>query len=291
MKADLVDHRKFLRLKRLLGEPTPHVIGYLALMWRRAYQTGNPLLGDELDVEAAAEYLGEPRRFATAALQSGFLDRTSDGQFTIHDLWDHAPAWAKKRMTRNGHAPPGVDEYAGVKTRKCRTAPKTPNSMPNGTTEAPEVSNRHAEKREERIESENHLAGDPASSPDPAPPVAPKARKPRARDELFDAIVAVTGADASVNGSFIGRLRKILAAAEPPYQPAEVLRMSERDFQSRELPWKRGEKLTLGELEKYIGRVRNPSPASGPVPRPKDRIDAEAEQFASYASDAFGGRP
>lgn len=83
MKPELVDHRKFLRLKRLLGEPTPHVIGYLMLMWRRGYQTGNPLLGDELDVEAAAEYLGEPRKFATAAHESGFLDRTEDGQLCI----------------------------------------------------------------------------------------------------------------------------------------------------------------------------------------------------------------
>ena len=309
VKPELVDHRKFLRLKRLLGEPTPHVVGYLMMMWRRGYQTGNPLLGDALDVEAAAEYQGEPRKFATAANESGFTDRTGDDQYAIHDLWAHAPEWARKRMARTGHLPEGMSDYHGIKPGSCRTARKARDELPNGRETPRQSAERHTEDRRQKTKRRSKSSAESppapadaqptpsaafaASSPEPATeapkPTPAKAPAARPRDELFDAIVTVTGADPKVNGGFLGRVRKMLAGAEPPYTPAEVLRLADRDFQSRELPWKRGEKLTIGELEKYIGRVRNPSVAGGPVHRPKDRVEAEAQQFADYAQDAFGG--
>jgi hypothetical protein len=104
-KPELRDHRKFLKLKRLLGEPTPHVLGYLDCLWHRGYQTGAAFIGDEMDVEAAAEYPGEPGKFARAARESGFIDEDREGLFSIHDLYDHAPKYARLRMKRKGNAP------------------------------------------------------------------------------------------------------------------------------------------------------------------------------------------
>lgn len=125
-KPDLRDNRKFLKLKRLLGEPTPHVIGYLECLWLRGYQTGNPLIGDDLDVEAAAEYPGEPGKFAHAAHQAGFLDQ-SDSGFLIHDLYDHAPKYVKMRMRRNGFAP----------EHSCRDCGETDTDAPDRGTDVP----------------------------------------------------------------------------------------------------------------------------------------------------------
>ena len=51
-KPELRDHRKFLKLKRLMSEPTPHLLGYLECLWLRGYQTGSSYIGDALDVDA-----------------------------------------------------------------------------------------------------------------------------------------------------------------------------------------------------------------------------------------------
>jgi uncharacterized protein YdaU (DUF1376 family) len=117
-----------------------------------------------------------------------------------------------------------------------------------------------------------------------------KPRQPRERDPLFDAIVEVTGSDPKLNGSHIGKLRKSLLQAEPPYSPEEVLRLADTAFQNREMSWLNGRRPTIGEIEKFISRVRNPSSAGrSPPGRFVDRADAEAQQMAEYAEDAFGG--
>jgi hypothetical protein len=182
VKAELLDHRKFLRLVRLMNEPTPHVLGYLMLMWRRGYQTGSPALGDELDVEAAAEFRGEPGKFAKAALAAGFIDRTPNGDFEIHDLWDHAPDYVKKRMARGGNLPDGLNDYCGISPRKNRraaskTADLTPRGVENGQTDAARRTEKRGreEREEEREKEEEKSCTEPpkpaASVPDP--PAAP----------------------------------------------------------------------------------------------------------------------
>jgi hypothetical protein len=239
LKAELLDHWKFLRLKRLLGEPTPHVLGYLMLMWRRGYQTGSAKLGDELDVEAAAEYMGEPRKFATAALDAGFLDRLPDNTFAIHDLYEHAPEYAQKRMIRRGNAPPDA-------------MPSVSNIPPRGGQNASSGSARRTKVRGKRKEIKPF---------DPSPTATESEKvKSKPRCDLFDAIVALTASDPSVTGSHIGRIRKLLLAAEPPYTPAEVARLGDPAWQSANMPWVEGRRVTLGEVEKYIGLVRSAIP-------------------------------
>jgi hypothetical protein len=88
-------------------------------MWECGYQTGNPVLGDSDDVEAAAMYPGERGKFVSAAHESGFIETDPDGVFVIHDLYDHAPEYAKKRMRRLGTAPDGGQ--TAEETPKART--------------------------------------------------------------------------------------------------------------------------------------------------------------------------
>jgi len=85
---------------------------------------------------------------------------------------------------------------------------------------------------------------------------------PRPRDPRFDALAEVTGSDPVVNGSHIGKVAALLAAAEPPYAPEEVREFGRRFWEF--CSWaKEDQRLrpTLGEVEKYIGQVR----AAGPV--------------------------
>lgn len=160
MKADLLDHRKFLRLQRLLAEPIPHVLGYLMLMWKRGYQTGTPILGDELDVEAAAGFMGEPSKFANAALAAGFLDREPSGELSIHDLYDHAPEYARKRIYRKGNAPNSKntqdDSDSGQmsgETEKPRT--DVPENGEKAADRRTEVKGKRREVRGKSIEEED----------------------------------------------------------------------------------------------------------------------------------------
>jgi hypothetical protein len=101
-------HPKFKALCRLLGEPRPHVIGYLELIWLTAYESGDPVLGTADMVEAVAEYPGERGKLFRALLEcggsgrAGFIEPApgADGAYQIHDLFDHCPDYVKRRMER-----------------------------------------------------------------------------------------------------------------------------------------------------------------------------------------------
>ena len=43
-RPGLDKHVKFRRLVRILGEPEPHVRGYLELLWEVGYENGDPVL-------------------------------------------------------------------------------------------------------------------------------------------------------------------------------------------------------------------------------------------------------
>ena len=98
-RPTLYIHPKFRRLVHALQEPVPHVLGYLELLWNVGYQSGDPMLGDALDVELAAQFPGEPGRLVKALAECRLIDE-ADGRFQIHDLYDHAPDYVQKRFTR-----------------------------------------------------------------------------------------------------------------------------------------------------------------------------------------------
>jgi hypothetical protein len=99
-------HPKFARLVHMLALPPAHVRGHLELLWDVAYESGSDLLGDSVDVEIAAGWIGEPGKLAEALLKCGgisrhgFVDVDESGTYRVHDLFDHAPGYVKKRRER-----------------------------------------------------------------------------------------------------------------------------------------------------------------------------------------------
>lgn len=310
-KPELRDHRKFLKLRRLLGEPTPHVMGYLECLWLRGYQTGNPAIGDELDVEAAAEYPGDEGKFAKAVVAAGFVDRDEKGHHSIHDLFDHAPKYVQLRMVRKETAPEGTTWDSITRPRGSKKSPKNGSSEPqvssrelqNGenefarTTELPKTTktNPKDKRQETRDKKQETKTSSVFSSAD----AGMKEKPQRPRDLLFDAIAEVTGADPATAGPRIATVKKALLEADPPYTPDEV-----RNF-GREFPtlchWaaENGrQRPELFELRNHIGKIRNPPQIAvnaicRPPPKTFDQIKAEQnlklfDDLRSNAVDAPG---
>lgn len=296
MKPELIAHRKFTRLRRLLGEPTPHLIGYLECMWLRGYQTGSPVLGDELDVEGAAEYPGERGRFTAAAVEAGFVDRNADGQYAIHDLYDHAPEWAKKRMARLGTAPEGALPSVAI---KLRAEGKRLHRPPRGLRAEGETPNPlRAEDKDKKQETRNKNppqsppSGDPPPSgeegglfdsilePEPAKPLEPKPARPPS--PLASAIAEVAGLDPVTAEDLIRPVAYRLGRADPPYLPDDVREFGRRFWEFCDWARQRGrDRPTPREIENYIGRLRSGPPSrASPLPRSRIELPAEPEALA-----------
>lgn len=90
-----------------------------------------------------------------------------------------------------------------------------------------------------------------AEAGSPQPPSPSNGTRPR--DELFDTIARLTGSDPHVSGPHIGRVRKALLSAKPPYTCDDLLRLPD----ALEASGMRSFKITLGSIEKYIGLTRN----------------------------------
>lgn len=271
-KPELRDHRKFLKLRRLLNEPAPHVMGYLEFLWLRGYQTGSPVVGDSSDVEGAAEYPGEAGKFTKAAHDSGFLD-FADGVYSIHDLYEHAPKYAKMRMKRAGT---DVKPKQPRKPRKSKVVTEGTNVPCKGTDvprEGTSVPGRGTEVKD-NFRNEPHIR-DPKPKPrtenKPLPAHAGEG-KPRPVNPLFDAIAELAGVDPVTAGGQIGKTTALLSKAEPPYTAADVAEFGRRFWElcpyaakdERRRPF-------VGEIEKYIGllRAKPPPNQTAPVPAAK----------------------
>jgi hypothetical protein len=169
-KPDLRNNKKFRKLRRLLPEPVPHLIGYLDCLWHQGYQTGDPFIGDATDVEAAAEYPGEPGRFVKAAHESGFLDQDGSGNYLIHELYEHAPRYVRLRMARKGFAPPGAHTGAhGARTTSAHCDGNGAHDAP-----PPRAESREPEPKAESQEPEKAEVSPPPGSAGAGPePPAP----------------------------------------------------------------------------------------------------------------------
>ena len=101
-KETLTRESKFKRLVFILGEPAPHVVGHLEMLWHSTWAALSPYLRDAIDVEAAAEWDGEPGEFVRALLDTRFLDQVDEqkGKYRIHRYWTHAPRSVKLRAER-----------------------------------------------------------------------------------------------------------------------------------------------------------------------------------------------
>jgi hypothetical protein len=99
-RPGLLTHPKFRRLVHVLGVPVPHALGYLECLWGVCYERGDPLLGDSLDVELAAQWPGDKGKLFEALCECRFIDQMDQDRYQVHDLFDHAPEYVRKRMER-----------------------------------------------------------------------------------------------------------------------------------------------------------------------------------------------
>jgi hypothetical protein len=99
-RPGLPTHRKLRRLVHMLSIPVPYVIDHLECVWSVAYECGDPLLGDMVDVELAAQWPGERGKLCEALVACGFVDADADGRYSVHDLFDHAPEYVQRRAER-----------------------------------------------------------------------------------------------------------------------------------------------------------------------------------------------
>jgi hypothetical protein len=107
-RPGLTIHPKFRRLVHMLGMPAPHVLGHLEYLWIPCYENGNPEIGDSVDIELAAGWVGEPGKLCRALLEcggtgaAGFIEEIpgKPERYQIHDLYDHAPEYVRKRFDR-----------------------------------------------------------------------------------------------------------------------------------------------------------------------------------------------
>jgi hypothetical protein len=133
-RPGLDKHPKFRVLCRMLGEPRPHVRGYLDMLWDTVYENGDPVIGDPAAVEAVAEYPGETGRLFSALLscggegKAGFIEPVPGHpeRFQVHDLFDHAPDYVKKRHAREKERQTTADNGG-----------QNPPTAENGRTPAP----------------------------------------------------------------------------------------------------------------------------------------------------------
>ena len=96
-KSDLRHGLKFRRLLRRLPDVSaPLLIGHLELMWQTAWSSGIVAFADGDDAELAAEWDGEPGRLLAELKAGGWLDESELG-LEIHDWWEHAPDYVRKR--------------------------------------------------------------------------------------------------------------------------------------------------------------------------------------------------
>lgn len=255
MRLNLADDPAVIAVSDATGLDEFAVVGRLHRLWAWANQHTR-------DGHASVTLARIDRQlchtgFAEALVSAGWLTVSDNGRVTFpkYDVWNSNAAKKRLSATRRKHLQRERDAAPVSRKRHARV---TKASRENVT--------REEKRRVENKEKTNTLPASAGGVVEPVVVGTSSAAKPaRPRDELFDALVAVTGADPRVNGGHVGKVRKLLLDAEPPYTPAEVMRFADPAFLARELTWLDGRKPTLGEIEKHIGRVRNPS--AGP-PRP-----------------------
>ncbi len=182
-RPSLRGHRKFRRLVAMLRMPEAHVLGHLEMLWGAAYEDGNPVIGEDIDVELAAGWVGEPGELTQAlaacggANHAGFIEPV-DGcpdEWQVHDLLDHAPEYVQKRAKREAErrargrlvvtnpSPAGAERRTVADSGGQR--PPTSDSGRQGTTTADGV----------------HDPAPNGRTPAPAPTPAPREENPPLR--------------------------------------------------------------------------------------------------------------
>jgi len=102
-KPELLAHVKFGRLQRALGLRRFEALGILEALFHHCYACSSAAVGSADDIAWIVDWpIGDAPRLAAGLEAAGFLDadpKHADA-FTVHDLWRHAPYYAKQRDAR-----------------------------------------------------------------------------------------------------------------------------------------------------------------------------------------------
>lgn len=109
-------HPKFTRLCHMLGEPVPHVWGYLECLWNVGYQTGNAKIGDATDVTLATQHPLQDKKIVAALAECRLIDEVEDGIYAIHDMTCNAPGYVSDRAKKYEES---------MKEKECSECKKT----------------------------------------------------------------------------------------------------------------------------------------------------------------------
>jgi hypothetical protein len=74
--------------------------GVLECLWSCGYESGDDLIGTSDEIERACGWSGKRGTLTPLLLSIGFIDDSTEG-YKIHDLFDHAPQYVKRRCERD----------------------------------------------------------------------------------------------------------------------------------------------------------------------------------------------
>lgn len=312
-RPGFMQHRKFQRLARALEPHSTGVGGEIAaagaleLLWHVAYEAGDAFLGESLDVEAAARWRGEAGALTKALLEAGgrgaagFIEKAPGrpGRYRVHDLFDHAPEYVRKRLLRETERrQKGTDlaaeraaagrkgaearwQAAGKRQSVAMDAAEDGKRLANGTPPAPSP------------HPLPHPPPPPAqetSSPSPAAPARPRGKAgekvpdPRHRplQQLLEA------AYLELVGTAYGFEKRDASAI------AKLIALSQGNVDEVDRRWRRA--LTLGSkwpgcatIALLPGRWNERELVAASPPSPRGALPAAtAEDFENEPSGGFG---
>jgi hypothetical protein len=220
------------RLGVLLDTSRYDALGRLAYLWRQCTAMGKDVLAEEL-VEHHVKI--------EALVKSGMAEKTDDG-VRMKGARGRIEWLASKREVGKKVGPKGA-RYGSLGGRPKEGA-----------------------KGKARKDQPAAPAPAPIAAPVPAEPSvespAKKPRAPRPRNEVFDAIVAVTLLDATTAGDLIGKVTAVLGKANPPYTAEEVHEFGRRFHEF--CPWAKNPVPTPSFLQQNIGLVRTKALPTAP---------------------------
>src|SRR5207245_3531876 len=168
-RPGLTQHRKFLRLSRTLGN-APLALGCLEFLWEKCYQNGDDYLGDEVDVEAAAQWPGKPGDLCRALLEAGgdgnlgFIEKIEgrSGHFRCHELYHHAPKYVSKRLERELERKEKGVTISELRAEAGRKGAAAKHGKREATDQHPEANGKQT------MANGRQIASTPAPAPAPA---------------------------------------------------------------------------------------------------------------------------
>lgn len=171
-RPGLDKHPKFRRLIFNLGETRALARGLLECLWETAYETGNPRIGDSIDVELAADWHGEPGKLTNALSdcggdRPGFIELVN-GAWEIHDLYANAPEYVQKRMGREAERNRKGVTISELRAEAGRKGGKANRRQPEANDEQTEANGSNLLQLAKQPEANDRTPA-PAPAPAPAP--------------------------------------------------------------------------------------------------------------------------